>query len=133
MTQKHGGSETGAVLSTENQRDGGKGAGLLAGNRTGSGKGADLMGGHQTGSGKGADLMPGKQGGNGTADDWRGSLVAAMHLRRVSQKRLAEELGVTANYVCMVLSGRRCPGGAEERFRRALGAILASREHGSKV
>lgn len=77
--------------------------------------------------------MPGKQGGNGTADDWRGSLVAAMHLRRVSQKRLAEELGVTANYVCMVLSGRRCPGGAEERFRRALGAILASREHGSKV
>lgn len=57
---------------------------------------------------------------------WTADLVGEMHLARVSQKQLAECLGVTPEYVSMVLNGHREPDGAAERFRDALNQIVSA-------
>jgi transcriptional regulator with XRE-family HTH domain len=51
-----------------------------------------------------------------------------MHLHRIHKKRLADALGVTPEYVSMVLNGRREPPDAERKFREALVRIIASLE-----
>lgn len=43
---------------------------------------------------------------------WTADLIGEMHLARVSKKQLAERLGVTPEYVSMVLNGHREPDGA---------------------
>lgn len=57
---------------------------------------------------------------------WTADLIGQMHLLKIHKKRLAAELGVTPEYVSMVLNGRRDPPGAEEKFRRALARIIAT-------
>lgn len=59
---------------------------------------------------------------------WTADIIGQMHLHRIPKKRLADELGVTPEYVSMVLNGRREPPGAEEKFREALARIIASME-----
>ncbi|WP_432432397.1 helix-turn-helix domain-containing protein [Flavonifractor plautii] len=49
-----------------------------------------------------------------------------MHLAHVSKKQLAERLGVTPEYVSMVLNGHREPDGAAGRFREALAQIVSA-------
>ena len=44
-----------------------------------------------------------------------------MHLKGITKKELAQRLGVTPEYVSMVLNGHRNPEGAEQRFRAAVG------------
>lgn len=51
--------------------------------------------------------------------DWTGNLVGLMHTYRISQRELAEELGLTNRYVCMVLNRHRSPPGVQERFEAA--------------
>lgn len=51
---------------------------------------------------------------------WTGEVIGEMHLKGVTQKDLAEHLGVTRVYVNMVLQGKREPKGAEQKFREAL-------------
>lgn len=60
---------------------------------------------------------------------WTAELIGEMHLKKVSKKMLAEKMGVTPEYVSMVLNGHREPAGAEERFREALLELT----HGSSV
>ena len=57
---------------------------------------------------------------------WIADLVGNMHKFKISKKRLAEELGMTPEYVSMVLNGHREPAGAEEKFQQALNEIIAS-------
>lgn len=59
---------------------------------------------------------------------WTADIIGQMHLYRIHKKRLAAELGVTPEYVSMVLNGRREPPGAEETFRGALERIIASED-----
>lgn len=44
---------------------------------------------------------------------------------RSQKKRLAEELGVTPEYVSMVLNGHREPAGAEKKFSKAVEELIA--------
>lgn len=57
---------------------------------------------------------------------WIADLVGEMHKFKITKSRLAEELGVTREYVSMVLNGHREPAGAEERFQRAVAEIVAT-------
>lgn len=55
---------------------------------------------------------------------WTADVIGEMHLKRVSKKQLAEKLGVTPEYVSMVLNGHREPEGAEQRFKAAVGELI---------
>ena len=58
---------------------------------------------------------------------WTADLIGEMHLAKVSKKQLAEHLGVTPEYVSMVLNGHREPAEAAQGFRDALNQIIALR------
>lgn len=62
---------------------------------------------------------------------WTGDLVGLMHDNKITQNQLAEKLGLTYQYVSMVLNGNREPNGAEERFRAALDALISEQTHDS--
>lgn len=55
---------------------------------------------------------------------WIGDLIGEMHNHRISKTRLAKHLGVTREYVSMILNGHREPLGAKERFTRAVAEII---------
>ena len=57
---------------------------------------------------------------------WIADLVGKMHKFKISKTRLAEKLGVTREYVSMVLNGHREPAGAEVKFQQAVNEIIAS-------
>ena len=50
---------------------------------------------------------------------WTGQLVGKMHNCSVTNVELANELNCTAEYVSMVLNGKKKPANAKERFNRA--------------
>lgn len=56
---------------------------------------------------------------------WICDLVGKMHKWRISNKRLAEYMDVTPEYVSMVLNGHREPAGAEEKFCAAVDALIS--------
>ena len=60
---------------------------------------------------------------------WIGELVGQMHNNRVSKTQLAEQMGVSREYVSMVLNGRRCPTGAKERFCAAVAQIIVRKNN----
>ena len=74
---------------------------------------------------------------------WTGELIGEMHLKgitakqlhlaRVSKKQLAERLGVTPEYVSMVLNGHREPDGAAGRFKGALAQIISTQSQNTKA
>ena len=59
---------------------------------------------------------------------WTAEIIGEMHLYRITKKRLAEHLGVTPEYVSMILNGHRNPPDAEERFNQALQEIIRDRK-----
>lgn len=60
---------------------------------------------------------------------WTGKLIGEMHLYQITNKRLAEQIGCTPEYVSMVLNGHREPPDAENRFRRALDELISLQDH----
>lgn len=59
---------------------------------------------------------------------WICDLVGQMHRWKISKKALAEHLGVTPEYVSMILNGHREPAGAEGKFRAAVDSLVAQVE-----
>jgi len=59
---------------------------------------------------------------------WTAEIIGEMHLHRIPKKLLAEHLGMTPEYVSMVLNGHRDPPGAEARFREAVTEIIQERK-----
>ena len=59
---------------------------------------------------------------------WAGQLIGDMYDAHVSARQLADYMGLTPEYVSMVLNGKRTPKGAEERFRTALREMCADKE-----
>ena len=59
---------------------------------------------------------------------WLGDLVGKMHRYQVSKKDLANELGVTREYISAILNGHREPAGIENRMNEALDSILKKRQ-----
>ena len=51
---------------------------------------------------------------------WLGDVVGEMHIQNISQKQIASHLGVTEEYISMVLNGHRKPTGIENRIRNAI-------------
>lgn len=58
---------------------------------------------------------------------WIGDFVGRMHRNRVTITQLAQEVGVTREYLSMVLNGHREPDGIEQRLNRALDSIVEQR------
>lgn len=58
---------------------------------------------------------------------WIGELVGQMHNNKISKSQLAEHMGVSREYVSMVLNGHRNPVEAEKRFRTAVSEIVAQK------
>lgn len=61
-------------------------------------------------------------------EKWTGRLVGRMHNERITYEEVAKELGVTRNYVSMVLNGNRKPPNAKERLQAAVDNIVKRRK-----
>lgn len=59
---------------------------------------------------------------------WTGNLVGLMHDHRISKTDLATELGVTREYVSMILNEHRKPTGAKEQFEAAVNRLIQKKE-----
>jgi transcriptional regulator with XRE-family HTH domain len=55
---------------------------------------------------------------------WIGVFVGKMHQYRVTNTQLAQEMGVTREYLSMILNGHRKPNGIEQRMNSALDALV---------
>lgn len=60
-------------------------------------------------------------------EQWTAGLVGEMHQHQIKQTELAQELGMTPEYICAVLNGKRHPKNAEQRFKAALDLIVKKR------
>lgn len=58
---------------------------------------------------------------------WIGDVVGEMHIRKITTNQLAAHLGVTPEYISMILNGHREPAGIEERLRNAIDEIVENR------
>lgn len=65
--------------------------------------------------------------------EWTGRIVGLLHTHRIMRSELASEMGVTAQYVSMVLNGKKSPKGIEERMEAAINAITERRQENDPV
>ena len=61
--------------------------------------------------------------------EWTGRIVGLLHMHRITQAELASELGITAQYVSMVLNGKKTSKGIDERMEAAILAIVDRRNN----
>ncbi len=62
------------------------------------------------------------------AEEWTGRIVGLLHTHRITQAELAAEMELTAQYVSMVLNGKKTPKGMDERMEAAIMAIAERRQ-----
>lgn len=55
---------------------------------------------------------------------WTGDFVGRMHRNKVTITQLAQEMGVTREYLSMILNGHREPHGIERRMNEALDNLI---------
>lgn len=60
--------------------------------------------------------------------EWIAEAVGKMHINKITQAQLAEKMGVTREYVVMILNGRKSPEDAERRIMQAIDEIIAERD-----
>lgn len=58
-------------------------------------------------------------------ETWTGELVGKMHNNRITLEMLANELGVTKNYISMILNGHRKPPDIQRRLEKALDEVIS--------
>lgn len=58
---------------------------------------------------------------------WTGSIVGLLHTHKIKQTELAQEMGVTAQYLSMVLNGKKSPKGIKDRMEAAIHSIVERR------
>lgn len=61
-------------------------------------------------------------------DSWIGEVIGAMHLNHISNIALADRLGVTPEYISMILNGRKTPKEAETKIKTAIAEIISEKE-----
>ena len=54
--------------------------------------------------------------------------MGLMHVHKITNKMLGDEMGVTDRYVSMVLNGHKEPQNAEQRFTEALNKLITKQE-----
>ena len=65
---------------------------------------------------------------------WIGDFVGRMHRNRVTITQIAQEMGVTREYLSLILNGHREPPGIVDRLNEALdSAINKNRTQGGKT
>lgn len=64
-------------------------------------------------------------------EKWTCKIVAQMHMYRITNREIAKQMGVTQEYVSMILNGKRSPEGAEQKFREALSQIVQQKKQES--
>ena len=55
---------------------------------------------------------------------WIGDFIGRMHRHRVKITQIAQEMGVTREYLSMILNGHREPKGIEKRMNDALDSVI---------
>ena len=63
------------------------------------------------------------------SQQWTGHIVGLLHMHRITQSELAAELGITAQYVSMVLNGKKSSKGIDKRMQAAIQAIIDRRSN----
>lgn len=61
-------------------------------------------------------------------EQWIADVVGKMHINKITQSQLAEKMGVTNDYIWMILNGKKSPKNAENRINSAIDQILAERK-----
>ena len=61
-------------------------------------------------------------------EHWIADVVGKMHINKITQSQLAKKMGVTNDYVWMILNGKKSPKDAENRINSAIDSILADRK-----
>lgn len=60
---------------------------------------------------------------------WTAEIIGEMHIKGITGKRLAAEIGWNAKYLSQVLNGRVNPKGAEKKIRSALARLAPVQSH----
>lgn len=63
---------------------------------------------------------------------WIGDFVGRMHRYRVTITQIAQEMGVTREYLSMILNGHREPTGIDKRMNEALDNLIQKQNHGEE-
>jgi transcriptional regulator with XRE-family HTH domain len=64
---------------------------------------------------------------------WIGDFVGRMHLHRITITQISREMGVTREYLSMILNGHREPPGIEKRVNDALDSLIEKMQKGASV
>ena len=59
---------------------------------------------------------------------WIGDFVGRMHCHRVTITQISQEMGVSREYLSMILNGHREPSGIEDRMNAALNSVIEKNE-----
>ena len=62
---------------------------------------------------------------------WIGDFVGRMHRNRVTITQISQEMGVTREYLSLILNGHREPQGAEQRMNDALDRVIEKKNRPS--
>ena len=60
-------------------------------------------------------------------EQWIAEAVGKMHINKITQTQLADRLGVTNDYIWMILNGKKSPKNIESRVMTAIDEIIAER------
>ena len=61
-------------------------------------------------------------------EEWTIKAAGLMHYNKISNIDVSKKLGVTAEYVSMLLNGKKKPANAETRIMTAISNIIRERE-----
>lgn len=61
---------------------------------------------------------------------WIGDFVGKMHRHKVTITQMAKEIGVSREYLSMILNGHREPLGINKRLNDALDILIEKKENG---
>lgn len=61
-------------------------------------------------------------------EEWTIKAAGLMHYNKISNIDVSKKLGVTAEYVSMLLNGKKKPANAETRIMTAISDIIRERE-----
>lgn len=62
-------------------------------------------------------------------ESWTGLIVYSLHTHKIKRSELASEMGITAQYLSMVLNGKKNPKGIRERMETAIQDIIERRKY----
>ena len=61
-------------------------------------------------------------------DHWIATAVGKMHVHKITQIELAKHMGVTNDYISLIMRGKKSPKNIEKRIMSAIDELIASKE-----